>query len=132
MNKLTIAAIGIAALVAIPVGLSVTSLLSSVASAPGRVISKTMETNNIISNYEWYHDSYAAFRARTSQVEQFRNLLAAEPDAKEKQRLRIEFSAIQQSCREIATKYNANSTKTNRSIFKGREAPEKLPENQCE
>ena len=107
-------------------------VFSSVATAPGRVINKTMETNNIISNYEWYHDTHAAYRARLAQVQQFKTIFNTETDAKEKSRLRIELAAMQQSCRDLVTKYNANSTKTNRVIFRGKEAPESLPENSCE
>lgn len=105
---------------------------SSVATAPGRVVKKTLDTNNIIQSYEWFYDVNAAFNARVNQVKQFKSLFNNEPDSSEKNRLRIELTAIQQTCRELATKYNANSEKMNKSIFKGWSLPKKLLINNCE
>jgi hypothetical protein len=111
---------------AIPVGLGLFSTFSSVVTAPSRVINKTLETNNIISNYEFFHDANNQILARVAQVAEHKSLLTDVSDAAEKNRLRIELSAIKQSCRDLAGKYNANSAKVNRSIFKGRDAPETI------
>jgi hypothetical protein len=98
--------------------------------APSRVISKTLGTDNIIYNYEWFHDTFAAYSAKMGQIDTHRTLVAG-ADAKEASRLRIELAAMQQTCRELATRYNANATKTNRSIFMGREAPPYLDMASC-
>ena len=105
---------------------------TKVATAPGRVVQKTFETDNIIHSYEWFYDVNASYQARTNQIEQFKNLFESEPDPKEKRTLRIELTAIQQTCRELATEYNANSEKINKSIFKGWSLPDTLSITSCE
>lgn len=121
--------IGLAALL---VAVNVISTVTSVATAPGRVVQQTMETNNIITNYEWFHQAHAAYLTRVSQIQRHKAFYAEETNADEKRRLRIELVGMQQSCRELATTYNARSTMTNRSIFRGREAPEELNPQLCE
>lgn len=132
MKTVLYGAAAIGALLALGIVVQTCSTISAVATAPGRVISKTLDTNNIINNYEWFHDANAAYQARLNQIREFKGYLDKEADASERARLRMEMSAQQQSCRELATRYNANSIKTNRSIFKGREAPEELDPQLCE
>lgn len=107
-------------------------VISSVASAPGRVVNKTLQTENILSSYEWFYDTNAQFDSRKGQVKAHAGLLAGEQDAKERSRLNIELGAMRQSCRDLVTKYNANSEKANKSIFKSRGLPETLNLNECE
>lgn len=123
--------LGVVGLGAAVILVNFVSTVTSVATAPGRVISRTMETNNIINNYEWYHDAYAQYRSRVAQATEHKTMLA-QSDNQERQRLATELSAIRQSCRDLATRYNANATKTNRSIFMGREAPESLSMEKCD
>lgn len=104
---------------------------SSVATAPARVVSRTLETGNIINNYEWFHDANAQYRSRVAQAAEHKQMMAA-TDSAERNRLSIELSAIRQSCRDLATRYNANATKSNRSIFMGRDAPETLSMEMCD
>lgn len=104
----------------------------SITSQPGRVISKTFDADNVIQNYEYYHDANGNFIAKTAQVRQFREMVKQETDPQEKSRLRIEMAAIQQSCRDLAQRYNANSQKANRAIFKGGRVPEQLYMGDCE
>lgn len=120
-------------LIALPIVAGIYSTFSSVATAPSRVINKTLETDNIIQSYEWFHDANAQFKARVAQVQQFKGF-NADPanDAGERSRIRMEMAAIQQSCRDLANKYNANATKTNKAIFMGRDAPESLSPGACE
>ena len=118
-------------LILLPLGCSALGVWGSVSTAPGRVIGKTLETDNIIFNYEYFFDTNAAYKSRLSQVQEYRQLLASETDAGEKIRLRTEYSAMQQSCRELATKYNANSRKLNRGLFKDRQLPYELDETSC-
>lgn len=95
------------------------------------VVGSVTTTDNIILSYEYFHDANGQFEAKVSQIaDQEKSLAAAAPDARE--RREIELNAIRQACRTLAREYNANSDKTNRSIFKGRTAPEKLDETRCE
>lgn len=110
---------------------NVAGVFSSVATAPGRVIQKALETDNIIHNYEWFHDYHAAYQAKMGQIRDHSGLVDGSSGS-EKSRLAIELAAIRQTCRELVTRYNANSTKTNRSIFKGRTAPAELEILTCD
>lgn len=117
-----------AALILFGVGGLVFSLLSQ----PARVISKTFDADNIINNYEWYHDANNQVIARVAQIKGHKGIIADNTDNGEKARLRIELSAIQQSCRDLAGRYNSNATKVNRSIFMGKTAPASLDPSICE
>ena len=96
------------------------------------LVSKTANSDNVIHNYEWFHDTNAAFEAKVSQIQQHNEDFIAETDSKYKDKLRTELRGMQQICRELAQKYNANSTKINRGIFKGTTLPEYLDEGECE
>lgn len=109
------------------VGFSVNMLMQ-----PARVISKTFDADNVIAKYEWFYDSYGNWQAKTSQVRQFKGLLAGETDKQEQSRLRVEMAAIQQSCRDLTRRYNANAEKANQSIFMGRGVPPSLNPGDCE
>ncbi len=121
-----------AGIIALPVALSAYSTFSTVVSAPSRVVNKTLETNNIIFNYERFFDINANFQSRTAQVKQYKEFFANETDSAEKIRLRTEMSAVQQSCRELARSYNADSQKMNRSLFKDKDLPYELNASECE
>jgi hypothetical protein len=119
-------------LIALPLAFGAYSTFSSVATAPSRVINKTLQTDNIIFNYERFFDVNASFTSRSAQVKQYKEFLATETDPSEKIRLRTEMAAMQQSCRELATKYNADSQKMNRSVFKDSDLPYTLNIAECE
>ena len=99
---------------------------------PATIASRTFDANNVIAKYEWFYDAYGNWQARTSQVRQFKGLLAGESDKQEQSRLRIEMAAIQQSCRDLTRRYNANAEKANQSIFMGRRVPSFLDAGECE
>lgn len=124
--------VAVAAAIVLPVACSAYSIYASATTAPGRVISKTLETSNILTNYEMFHDESENFGARVSQINEQRGFLTAETDAAERSRLRMELAAQQQSCRELAADYNANSQKLNRNLFKDRGLPPVLDAGQCE
>jgi len=124
--------IGTGLLIAVPVGLNAIGVFNSVATAPGRVINKTLETNNIIFNYERFFNVNANYKSRVAQIEEYRPLIAGETDPAEKARLRTELSAMKQSCRELANGYNADAGKMNRSLFRDRDLPEQLDVAACE
>lgn len=124
--------IGMAALMGITIISSFLGVFSSVATAPGRVIQETLKTDNIIQSYEWFYDVNAAYTARSRQIADFTSFLSdPENDVKEKRMLRVEVSAVKQSCRDLVTKYNANSEKMNKSIFKGWSLPGVLYVESC-
>lgn len=113
-------------------GLHVLGVVGTAATAPGRVVSKTLGTDNIIASYEWFYDANAQFEARRGQIRTHVGLAGAEKDAAERSRLNVEIAAMRQSCRDLATKYNANSKKANKSLFKSRGLPETLSITDCE
>lgn len=115
-----------------PIPLTYFGTLNSVATAPGRVVNRTMTTDNIVTSYEWFYDVDGQFKARSGQVKTTKALLASESDPDEQRRLKVELAGQQQSCRELATSYNAQSEKVNHAIFKGREAPVTLDPAICE
>lgn len=124
--------IAVLALVGLSLALHVFGVFGTVATAPGRVVNKTLETNNIIHNYEWFYDVNAKYETRIAQVAEYAGYLKAESDPAEKARIRTEVSAVRQSCRDLVTQYNANSEKANRSIFKSNNLPEILSTIPCE
>jgi hypothetical protein len=131
MKILTIVGV-IALLLLLPVSCSLYSTYSATVSAPGRVITKTLETNNIVYNYEYFYDVNASDQSRAGQIKQYKVFADEESDPVEKVRLRTEQGAMQQSCRELVAEYNANSAKANRSIFKGGNLPTQLEPQTCE
>lgn len=120
------------AAIAIAVVLALAGLAIAVLTAPMNVARETLRTDNIINNYEWFHDASQQFTARTRQVAERQTWLAGEGEAGEKNRLRIELGAISQSCRELAARYNANAMKSNRSLFMGRNVPTNLDAGLCQ
>ena len=106
--------------------------LLNVASQPMKVVEKTMNADNIIHKYEWFHDTYTQQAARVNQIGQFKVFLREESDKEERQRLRMEMAAQQMSCRDLVAKYNANSEKVNVSLFKGWSLPGSLNPVDCE
>lgn len=124
--------IGIAAVIALPIGLTMLGTFSSIATAPGRVIQETLKTDNIINNYEWFHDAFGQYKTKVGTIENLEALVVASADDRpEIRRLNIELVAIRSGCRDLANQYNANSTKSNVGIFRGKEAPEKLSAEKC-
>ena len=116
--------------VGVPVGCAVLSTVNTVATAPSRVINKTLETDNIIYNYEWFFNTNAQFNARAAQIREYQAITETDPD--ERIRLRTELSAMKQSCRELANSYNANAMKLNRAFFRSKNLPETLNVEICE
>lgn len=101
--------------------------------APVRVASRTLGTVNIITKYEWFHDANGNYKARVAQIiAKKRDVADPSNDPAEKYRLRVELGAMQQSCRELSQRYNANAAKINQSIFMGRDAPMQLNPAACE
>lgn len=96
------------------------------------LVGKTLDADNIINTYEWYFDVGAAFDAKVNQIEQHNEDYQLEEDPKERRLLRTELRSMQQVCRDLAERYNANSEKLNRSLFKDWSLPATLNEMECE
>lgn len=102
-----------------------------VVSVPIGIASRTFNADNIIHNYEWFHDSDNAIRARVAQINAHKKLYDTETDVTERQRLRIELGAMQQTCRDLSAQYNANADKVNRDLFR-MGTPASEPISACE
>lgn len=132
MKTWKIVLVSLVVLIGTPIACSVLSTTAAVTTAPGRVVQKALQTDNIIGNYEAFFNRKAAYDARLAQVRGHAKLATLTTDQAELNRLRVELSAMQQSCREIATQYNADARKANRSIFKSGDLPDALSETACE
>lgn len=98
----------------------------------GAVVAKTLNADNVLNNYEWFFDTNAQWEARRNQITAHASLVKQEVDPKERSRLNMELAAMRQSCRDMATKYNANSAKANKSLFKSRGLPDAINLSDCE
>lgn len=120
------------AVVALAIGMPVACTAYNAYTAPARVINKTLNTNNIIFNYERFFDINANFKSKVAQIKQYKSLYESEINPAEKNMLRTEMAAMQQSCRDLANSYNADSAKLNKSIFKSNDLPVELNSTECE
>lgn len=103
---------------------------TSIISAPGRVIRETLKTNNIINNYEMFFDLNAGYERRVADIQSQKLMLEGATGA-ELNRLKIELVGLQQTCRDLVTRYNAATEKENRSLFKANKLPEQLEIATC-
>ena len=104
--------------------------IMSVLTAPGRVLTKTMGTNNIIDNYEMFFDINAGYQRRIGDITGHKAAVAA-ATGDEKNRLNIELLGMQQTCRDLVTRYNAESAKQNRALFKAADLPSEIDMTTC-
>ena len=125
--------IGLVGMIAVGAAVGVAKIVLAPIHAASGVVSKTLDPNNVIARYEWYHDAYGTFKSRVNQIKVSKSDMAASGSGTDETiRIRTELRAQQQNCRQLAEQYNANATKTNQSIFMGREAPSRLDSNLCE
>lgn len=120
------------ALFVMRVVLAPVNLANNALTQAGRVVDKTIDADNVLHNYEWFYDTSRQIDARVQQIGVHAGLFRSESDAAERNRLRIELTTMQQSCRDMAAKYNANTAKANRAIFRGGDAPESIDLTTCE
>lgn len=105
-------------------------LIGTVTGAATGVINRTLDPDNILATYEGFYDRWQAYVARLAQVKSYAVIVDSSTGASKTQAM-VEREAMRQSCRELAARYNADSLKANRDIFKGREAPATLDEVAC-
>lgn len=123
--------LGIAALIGVVAIVPVVSIVTQPLRSAAGVTSRTFDSGNMIRTYELFHDRHQGYLARLRQIADTERMLAAESSGDERFRLRVELGAQRQSCRDLASAYNADAAKTNRVIFQGREAPESLSLERC-
>lgn len=99
---------------------------------PAELVNKATDTTQMLANYEWFYEAANNFTARAAQVRSFKSLLTSETDHAEQSRLRVDLSAVQQSCRELAAKYEAQSGKIHVGYLKSKDLPEILNAKECE
>lgn len=104
--------------------------IMSIVTAPGRVISKTMGTDNIIANYEMFYDINAGHSRRVADIAGHKSAVVT-ATGDEKNRLNVELLGMQQTCRDLVTRYNAESSKINKNLFKANNLPSELELNSC-
>lgn len=123
---------GIALLIATVVCLTIFGQVAKVVSTPARVLNKTLDTDNVITQYEFYYDVHEGYLARVGQIREFSGRVAQETDATERRFLNTELSGQRASCRTLVAKYNANSQKLTTKHFKGWALPHRLVLQTCE
>lgn len=103
-----------------------------------RVAELTLNADNVIYNYEWFHQHYADWlaagaNASAKQRELDTFLASAGPVStwsiatqREANQLRIELSGLRALRVNLANEYNAHTGMANRNLFRSRNLPEHL------
>lgn len=104
--------------------------------APARVANRTLETDNIINNYEWFkrqHNDILAVDKRietaNNDVDAFKNSAGPRSDwdyedKTEFARLNAILTGLKGNRADMVSIYNAKSQMANRNIFKSNDLPE--------
>jgi hypothetical protein len=112
-------------------------VFGSVASAPGRVVKRTMETDNILYNYEWFKRQYQQVGAVDGQIgdakadldeyaSRIGNGDVTFQQEAEYSRLRSILTGLRNQRRNYVAEYNARARMANRSLFMGRDLPPEM------
>lgn len=123
---------GVALFVMTPTIAAAIWLVNAPATKAISLVDKATNTDKMLANYEWFQESATAFDARVRQIRAHEKLIVAETDRAEMARLRIELSAMQQTCRDLAARYSAKTNEIHVGYLKGRNLPEHLSSEQCE
>ena len=117
---------------------SCVATIGTVATTPGEIIRKTLDSTNVIQNYEWFKQQYRDILANEVQL---RNADAALDNFKasagdrstwkfedrtEFNRLSMVALALQNSRASMIAEYNAKANMQNRSIFMGSDVPAEI------
>jgi len=124
--------IAVAGMIAISVGIFAINVATQPLRTASGLMNRTFTADNVINNYEWFHNANGQYLSRVNQIKVSKKDFDNEADKEEKIRIRIGWNAQQQSCRDLVTRYNANSEKINVNIFKGWSLPANLDINTCE
>lgn len=92
---------------------------ANIADTPATLIDRAMRPENIENSYHLFRDEKLAYNSRLEQIKTSRqDLTDSQTDKDEKYRVRTELRGQEQSCRDIAAQYNADSLKADKRIFK--------------
>jgi len=104
----------------------------------GRVVSQTIDADNVIANYEWFHQQHEDVLAKDVQIENAAAALerfeqSAGPrntwnltTSQESARLNAILTGHQQQRATMVADYNARANMANRAIFLDNDLPERL------
>lgn len=107
--------------------------LVSIILFPVHVAQRALDPGSAILKYEFFHDANNAILSRRAQIASHKQLITIMISVPEEaNRLRIELAGMQQSCRDLVSKYNANAQKVNHTIFRGTTTPSNISINSCE
>lgn len=118
----------VAAIVLLPTAIVSCNVLNK----PAALVAKATDTTKMLQNYEWFYEAANQHTARAGQIKSFKAILEQETDKAEKARLRVDLGGMQQSCRELAAKYEAQSGKIHVGYLKSNSLPESLNAKECE
>ncbi len=102
------------------------------------IVERTMNADNVLYNYEWFHARVADYDSATRQVQQKQHdmsvfLESAGPrntwnyaTQQEYNQLNVELSGLRAQRTNIANEYNSHVGMTNRNLFRSRSLPEQL------
>jgi cell division protein FtsL len=116
----------------------------NLASQPARIVTKTMDADNVIFNYEHFYNLWNDIKAiskkiedQDAQIAQFKvdtgpreNWGFADKDAYDK--MQQTLVGLKQYRQTIIAQYNSDSSKLNRSLFKGKDLPYRVNEDGLE
>lgn len=85
-----------------------------------------------VTSYEWFFDANGQLQARAAQIASYKNLVSQTQDSAERSRLLVELNGMQQSCRDLATQYNANAQKVTKTLFMSNNLPAAQQLSMCE
>ena len=120
----------LAILIAVTVFSTVLKMCTAPIESAGNIVSKTVDVDNVIYNYEWFKNQYEAYGAITTKInkaeQDFKDFnTQAGPrkewtfeDKGESARLGSIASGLKYQRADLVAEYNARSKMVNRSIFK--------------
>lgn len=109
-----------------------------ISTLPSRIVNKTLDTNNVIQNYEWFKQQYQDILAIDQKIATFKLDIesfeaSAGPrdtwkfdDRQEWNRINSVVSGLTSQKASMVAEYNAKSQMANRNLFKTNDLPEQL------
>lgn len=93
-----------------------------------RTISRTtLDGNNILSNYEWYYNTYNDIKSKVSLNKMYTTKLSSDTLSQDiKDKMIVEQTGINAYIFDLCQQYNSRSSQVNRNLFKANELPASL------
>ncbi len=89
----------------------------NLASQPGRIVSKTLDADNVIYNYEWFRQQYQDVLAMDGKIQVQVDAAAAATNEAERTRINSVVAGLRTKRAQMVADYNARGSMANRSIF---------------